>query len=118
LILKRQKSSSGKPVILVRDDISTTDIVGMAACQCTITRTGGKTSHAAIVAQQMNKICIVGCQALMIDRLNRKCNIANKVLKKGDYISLDGNTGNVYVDKVEFETEKPEKLLERFRDGK
>ena len=107
----KEEFSSGKPVILVRDDISTTDIVGMAVCQGTITRTGGRTSHAAVVARQMNKVCIVGCQALMINMGTRKCNFGNKVLKEGDYVSLDGNTGNIYVGKVEFKTETPEKLI-------
>ena len=83
----------------------------MAVCQGILTRTGGKTSHAAVVARQMNKVCIVGCQALIINMENRTCGIGNKVLNEGDYVSLDGNTGNVYVGEVEYETEYPEKLL-------
>jgi pyruvate,orthophosphate dikinase len=107
----KEKSSLGRSIILVRDDISTTGLVGMAVCQGILTRTGGKTSHAAVVARQMNKVCIVGCQALIINMENRTCSIGNKVLNGGDYVSLDGNTGNVYVGEVEYETEYPEKIL-------
>ena len=114
----KEKSSLGKSIILVRDDISTTDIVGMDACQGVLTKTGGKTSHAAVVARQMNKVCIVGCQALIINMETRTCRIGNKELEEGDYVSLDGNTGNVYVGEIEFETEYPEKLLSEVQKWK
>ena len=67
-------------VILTRDQISTNDISGMAASEGTLTRVGGKTSHAALVSRQMNKVCVVGCQRLWIDMKTRKCGIGKKVL--------------------------------------
>jgi pyruvate, orthophosphate dikinase len=102
---------TGESVILTRDQISTNDISGMAVSEGTLTRVGGKTSHAALVSRQMNKVCIVGCQRLWIDMKARRCSIGKKVLCEGDHISLDGNTGSVYAGKVQFETEKPEQLL-------
>ncbi len=102
---------TGESIILIRNQISTNDISGMAVSEGTLTRTGGKTSHAALVSRQMNKVCIVGCQTLWIDIKARKCTIGKKVLYEGDHISLDGNTGSVYAGKVQFEIEKPEQLL-------
>jgi pyruvate,orthophosphate dikinase len=83
----------------------------MAVSEVTLTRVGGKTSHAALVSRQMNKVCIVGCQRLWIVMKARKCSIGKKVLFEGDHISLDGNIGSVYAGEVQFETEKPEQLL-------
>jgi len=102
---------TGESVILTRNQISTDDISGMAVSEGTLTRVGGKTSHAALVSRQMNKVCIVGCQRLWIDMKARKCIIGKKVLCEGDHVSLDGNTGSVYAGKVQFEIEKPEQLL-------
>lgn len=102
---------TGESVILTRNQISTNDISGMAVSEGTLTRVGGKTSHAALVSREMNKVCIVGCQRLRIDMKDRKCIVGKKVLCEGDYISLDGNTGSVYAGKVQSEIEKPEQLL-------
>ena len=63
--------------ILVRHDISTDDVAGLAAAEGVLTMLGGRTSHAAVVARQMNKVCIVGCRDLVIDR-NRRCRSAHK----------------------------------------
>ena len=114
----KEKSSSGRSVILVRDNISTSDLVGIAACQGILTRIGGKTSHAAVIARQMNKVCIVGCQPLVISTKNKSCRIGNKVLREGEYVSLDGNTGSVFVGKVKLETEYPEKILSEVQQWK
>ena len=94
---------TGEPVILTRNQISTNDISGMAVSEGTFTRVGGKTSQAALVSRQMNKVCIVGCHRLWID-IKARCIIGKKVLCEGDHISL----GSVYAGKVEFEIEKPE----------
>lgn len=114
----KEKSSSGKSIIFVRDNISTTDLVGIIACQGILTRTGGKTSHAAVVARQMNKACIVGCSGVRINMKDRTCQVGDKLLKEGDIVSLDGNTGNVYVGEVELETEYPESLLSEIQNWK
>jgi pyruvate, orthophosphate dikinase len=102
---------AGESAILIRMEISTDDISGIAVSGGVLTRVGGKTSHAALVSRQMNKVCVVGCQRLRIDMKSRGCTIGKEVLYEGDYISLDGNSGSIYLGKVQFEIEKPEKLL-------
>jgi len=98
------------PLILVREAISTEDVVGIAACAGILTKTGGKTSHAAVVARQLGKVCVVGCGDLSIDLRNRKCVLNGKDLHEKDYISLDGSTGAVYEGKVEVVVEEPPML--------
>ena len=107
----KEIAMTGKPTILIRTEISTDDISGMDVSEGILTRVGGKTSHAALVSRQMNKVCIVGCQRLSIDMKSRKCTIGKEVLYEGVYISLDGNTGSIYQGKIEFQIEKPEQLL-------
>jgi pyruvate,orthophosphate dikinase len=97
----------GFPLILVRDAISTEDVSGIALCAGILTRTGGKTSHAAVVARQMGKVCVVGCGDMTIDTGNRTCDLRGKTLHERDFISLDGGTGAVYEGKVEVVVEKP-----------
>jgi len=111
--------SKGRPVILVREDTSTADIAGMAICSGVLTTMGGRTSHAAVVARQLNKVCIVGCGTMGIDPRSRWINIASKTFSEGDFLSLDGNTGNVYAGALDVIIEKPKKLLaevERWKD--
>ena len=107
----KEVAMADESTILIRTEISTDDICGMNVSDGVLTRVGGKTSHAALVSRQMNKVCIVGCQRLSIDMKSRKCTIGKEVLCEGDYISLDGNTGSIYQGKVEFQIEKPEQLL-------
>lgn len=112
------KFRDGKPQILVRHDISTDDVAAMASCAGILTNSGGRTSHAAVVARQMNKVCIVGCRALSISLDARTCAFDGKVLREGDWISLDGNTGNVYEGEVQVTVERPTKLLETVQEWK
>ncbi len=72
---------------------------------------GGRTSHAAVAARQMNKVCIVGCRAITINFNERSCTIDKNVLAEGNYITLDGNTGAVYDGKVDVIVEKPTSLI-------
>lgn len=72
---------------------------------------GGRTSHAAVAARQMNKVCIVGCRAITINFKERSCTIDKNVLAEGNYITLDGNTGAVYDGKVDVIVEKPTSLI-------
>ena len=97
----------GSPLIIVRDAISTEDVSGIALCVGILTKTGGKTSHAAVVARQMGKVCVVGCGDLTIDSANRVCKLKGKTLHEKDVISLDGGTGAVYEGEVEVVVEKP-----------
>jgi pyruvate,orthophosphate dikinase len=82
-------------VILVRAETSPDDIAGMHAARGILTATGGMTSHAAVVARGMGKCCVVGCGALILDERKRTLRIGGRVIAEGDYISLDGSTGEV-----------------------
>jgi pyruvate,orthophosphate dikinase len=85
----------GQAVILCRKETSPDDIRGMEAAQGILTARGGMTSHAALVARQMGKVCVAGCEALQIDYAARTLSVGQTVLKEGDWISLDGSTGEV-----------------------
>jgi pyruvate,orthophosphate dikinase len=88
-------AKKGEKVILVRRETSPDDVGGMHASAGILTATGGMTSHAAVVARQLGKCCIAGCGTLDIDEKARTIKVAGKTLKEGDYISLDGFTGEV-----------------------
>lgn len=101
-------SETGGPVILVRDGISTGDVSAMAFCAGVLTAKGGRTSHAALLARQMDKVCVVGCRSLTaISPERRTFTIASMVVREGDRISIDGNTGDVYVGSVATSKEMP-----------
>ncbi len=95
-------------VLLVRDFTSPDDIRGMDAAQGILTAQGGMTSHAALVARQMGKVCIVGCGELAIDMPARQFAVGSTVIKEGDWISIDGFTGEAIAGKLE--TIQPEVL--------
>ena len=86
----------GEKVILVRLETSPEDIEGMKAAQGILTVRGGMTSHAAVVARGMGTCCVSGCGEIAMDEENKKFTLAGKVYNEGDYISLDGSTGNIY----------------------
>src|SRR5947207_8311949 len=90
----------GKGVILVRRETSPEDIRGMQAADGILTAFGGASSHAALVSRQMGKVCIVGCGALNIDYAKGTLSVGDKVLKDGDWISIDGFTGEVIAGQV------------------
>lgn len=85
----------GEKVLLVRAETSPEDLGGMHMAQGILTARGGMTSHAAVVTRAMGKPCIVGCSALLIDEKNGICKIGNKEFKEGDYLSINGTTGEV-----------------------
>ncbi len=87
---------AGKKVILVRLETSPEDITGMKASQGILTVRGGMTSHAAVVARGMGKCCVSGCGDIAMDEENKKFTLAGKTFVEGDYISIDGSTGNIY----------------------
>lgn len=99
-------AKQGEKVIMVRIETSPEDLAGMAAAQGILTARGGMTSHAAVVARGMGKCCVSGAGALKIDYANKTIQINDLVLKEGDYISLNGSTGEVYLGKVP--TKEPE----------
>jgi pyruvate,orthophosphate dikinase len=86
----------GEKVILVRRETSPEDVGGMAVAQGILTATGGKTSHAAVVARGWGKCCIVGAEKLDIDYNSRRMSAAGKTVREGDWITLDGGEGTVY----------------------
>ena len=106
-------AAAGRPVILVREDISTDDIAGMAAASGVLTVRGGRTSHAAVVARQLGKVCLVGCQALSIDTARRRCRIGEREFREGDALSLDGDTGRVFAGNLAVTREQPHAALAR-----
>ena len=89
-------AKQGKSVVLVRNETSPEDVHGMHAAAAILTAKGGMTSHAALVARGWGKCCIVGCSALQIDVRKRQLSVNGKLLKEGDWISLNGTIGRVY----------------------
>jgi pyruvate, orthophosphate dikinase len=103
-------AARGEQVILVRIETSPEDIRGMNASEGILTSKGGMTSHAALVARQMGKVCVAGCSALDIDYLLKTMKATGKdiIIREGDYISIDGSTGEVISGKLET---KPSEVL-------
>ncbi len=93
-------SGKGEKVILVRVETSPEDLKGMALAQGILTARGGMTSHAAVVARGMGKCCVSGCSELEVDYKKRVFKIRNLTIKQGDFISLDGSSGEVMLGKV------------------
>jgi pyruvate,orthophosphate dikinase len=93
-------SKEGKKVILCRIETSPEDLRGMATAQGILTARGGMTSHAAVVARGMGKCCVSAANNLIIDYKSRSMRINGQEVKEGDWISLDGSTGNVYLGKI------------------
>ena len=88
--------AAGKKVVLVRLETSPEDITGMKAAQGILTVRGGMTSHAAVVARGMGTCCVSGCGDITMDEANKCFTLAGKTYHEGDYISIDGSTGNIY----------------------
>ena len=89
-------AARGEKVILVRLETSPEDIEGMKAAQGILTVRGGMTSHAAVVARGMGKCCVSGCGDIKMDEENKQFELAGKMYREGDWLSLDGSTGNIY----------------------
>ena len=89
-------NADGKKVVLVRLETSPEDITGMKASQGILTVRGGMTSHAAVVARGMGSCCVSGCSEIAMDEENKKFTLAGKEFHEGDFISIDGSTGNIY----------------------
>ena len=89
-------NAKGEKVVLVRLETSPEDITGMKASQGILTVRGGMTSHAAVVARGMGTCCVSGCSDIVMDEANKKFTLGGKEFHEGDYISIDGSTGNIY----------------------
>jgi pyruvate,orthophosphate dikinase len=101
------RAARGDPVILVRRETSTQDILGLNVAAGILTAVGGRTAHAAVVARQLGKVCLVGCSALAIDTERRSASIAGQILTEGDWLSLDGESGQIYLGKRDILREQP-----------
>jgi pyruvate,orthophosphate dikinase len=106
-----EMAAKGDPVILVRIETSPEDIKGMNASEGILTARGGMTSHAALVARQMGKVCVAGCGALKINYKERTIGVEGKndIVREGEYISIDGSTGEVIKGKLET---KPSEVIQ------
>ena len=102
-----RQASAGDPVILMRPDTSTADIGGFAVATGIVTARGGRTAHAALVARQMGKPSVVGCERLEIDLEARRARLADAVLREGEWISIDGANGAVYLGRGQIVHERP-----------
>ena len=111
-------AAGADPVILVRPDTSTADIAGFSAAVGIVTGVGGRTAHAALVARQMGKPCVVGCATLSVDATGHAARLASSIIKEGDWLSIDGETGAIYLGRCEVVTERPNTelaMVERWR---
>jgi len=107
----RRMAAQGESVILVRMEIATDDIAGIDVAAGLLTAYGGRTSHAAVVARERNKVCLVSCAALKVDLANRRLALGEHTLAEGDLICLDGESGKVYAGSPSIEHERPQALL-------
>ena len=108
----KELSRGGDAVILVRPDTSTEDVAGFAVADGILTTVGGRTAHAAVVARQLGKVCLVGCRALAIDEERGEATVAGSRLREGDWLSLDGDAGAVVLGQRKIVSQPPPELLE------
>lgn len=108
-----KRAAKGHPVILVRNDAETNDIGALEQSVGLLTRNGARTSHAAVVARQLGKVCLVGCEAMTVDETARCLTIAGQRYSEGDTLTLDGNEGRIYAGAAELVDEVPQDLLAR-----
>ncbi|SHI98455.1 pyruvate, phosphate dikinase [Parasporobacterium paucivorans] len=97
----KNHNDAGERVILVRKETSPEDIEGMSAAEGILTVRGGMTSHAAVVARGMGTACVSGCGEIKIDEADKYFELGGEVIKEGDYISLDGSTGDIYLGDIQ-----------------
>jgi len=95
----------------VRNEVATADIAGIAVVAGVLTASGGRTSHAAVVARQMGKVCLVGCADLLIDEAAKQARLGDVVIQEGDPLCLDGEAGTIYADSPSIGSERPEALF-------
>jgi pyruvate,orthophosphate dikinase len=106
-----RRAESGRSPILIRADVSTADVGGLAVSAGVLTARGARTSHAAVVARQLDKVCVVGCRELTLRSDGKGCRIAGHELEEGDVVSLDGHTGGIYAGGLTVTEERPEEYL-------
>jgi len=97
----------------VRGDAETSDIAALESAAGLLTQRGARTSHAAVVARQLGKVCLVGCAELQIDDAARTIKLGETTLREGELLTLDGNEGVVYAGAIQTKVEYPRELLAR-----
>jgi len=110
-----ESANAGHRVILVRETTSTDDIGGIEAAAGVLTATGSRTCHAAVIARQFDRPCVVGCTALHVDLPRRRCSIGGREFAEGELLSIDGQSGAVYSGSVGLAIERPGDCLDRVR---
>lgn len=111
----KRMAATGTPSLLLRTDTSTSDIAGLAVCAGVLTATGGRTAHAAVVARQLDKVCLVDCRTLSIDLEQRRIRLGEHSFNEGDVLTLDGETGEVYEGQVPTRCIQPDDVLATIR---
>lgn len=109
------RAALGETPILIRHDASTEDFSGIAAAAGLLSVMGAKTSHAAVVARELGRVCLVDCRTLVIEAEGKSCTLDGRRLREGDCIALDGNRGLVYAGRREIEHTAPAALIARVR---
>jgi pyruvate,orthophosphate dikinase len=107
----RQLAAAGDPVVLMRPDTSTADVAGFAVASGIVTAVGARTAHAALVARQMGKPCVVGCRDMVIDAAARRGTLGSTAIAEGDWITIEGEGGKVYLGRRESLVTRPEAEL-------
>jgi pyruvate, orthophosphate dikinase len=104
---RAQQMAKEQSVVLLRPDMTTEDFAGLAVAAGAVTTFGGRTSHAAVVARQLGKVCLVGCSTLRVDETSRECTLGTHRLREGDVVTLDGEAGLVYAGRIPIVSERP-----------
>jgi pyruvate,orthophosphate dikinase len=99
----------------VRPETSTADVAGFALAEGIVTAIGGRTAHAALVARQMGKPCVVGCTGLSVDAMRRNAELAGAVINEGDWLSIDGGSGAIYLGRGNIAIDRPEAELAQIK---
>jgi pyruvate,orthophosphate dikinase len=107
----KRLAGTGDPVILVRPDTSTADVAGFAVSAGIVTAVGGRTAHAALVARQMAKPCVVGCSGMTVEVMTHRARLGGSTITEGDWISVDGHDGGIYLGRHDIIVERPEAEL-------
>jgi pyruvate,orthophosphate dikinase len=113
--VSRARTRGKAKIILVRQDAETKDIAALESAVALLTQRGARTSHAAVVARQLGRVCLVGCDSLRIDLKARTIRLGDMILNEGDVITVDGNQGLVYAGTVAAVMVPEEALIERLR---
>jgi pyruvate, orthophosphate dikinase len=108
-------AATGEPIILVRPQTTTADVAGFAVSEGIVTAAGGRTAHAALVARQMGKPCIVGCTDLSVDLQSHSARLAGTTIDEGDWLSIDGGSGAIYLGRGNIVVDQPEAELAQIK---